>query len=75
MNGRRRPYTEIGVSRLPCVRCGAKSSFQWQICSDDRLYRPLCSKCDLELNRMVLEWAGFPDWREKMARYEAAMRG
>jgi hypothetical protein len=74
MHGRKRPYTEIGISRLPCVRCGAKSRFQWQICSDDRLYRPVCTNCDLELNRMVLEWAGFPDWEEKYRRYAEEIR-
>ena len=70
MNGRRRPYTAIGIRRLPCTRCGSPSRFQWQICSDGNLYRPLCAACDVELNRMVLEWVGFPDWREKLARYE-----
>jgi hypothetical protein len=69
MHGRRTPYTEIGISRLPCVRCGAKSQFQWQICSDERLFRPVCHSCDLDLNRLVLEWAGFPDRDEKLRRY------
>jgi hypothetical protein len=74
MHGRKRPYTEAGIRRLPCARCGGKARFQWQICSDRRLFRPLCASCDLELNRMVLEWVGFPDWREKFARYAAEAR-
>lgn len=70
MNGRRTPYTTRGIARLACVRCGKKPSrFQWQICSDNRMFRPLCAACDLKLNRMVLRWAGFPDWRQKFDRY------
>jgi hypothetical protein len=73
MNGRRKPYTTRGIARLPCSRCGARPSrYQWQICSDSNTYRTLCAPCDLELNRLVLEWVGFPDWREKFDRYAAA---
>ncbi|MBW3630997.1 MAG: hypothetical protein KY464_17120 [Gemmatimonadetes bacterium] len=42
---------------------------QWQICADDRVFRPLCLDCDIELNRMVLKWVGFADAAEKLARY------
>ena len=68
---RRTPYTEIGIARLPCFRCGAKPSvYQWQICADGRVYRPVCSKCDLSLNALVLKWARLKDWREKVRAYE-----
>lgn len=72
--GRKKPYTQIGISRMPCVRCGDPAHVQWQICADDRLYRPICRDCDVALNRLVLEWAGFPDVEEKMAAYERKMR-
>lgn len=68
---RRKPYTALGLARMPCVRCGARASSQWQICADGRVYRPVCNDCDRALNRMVLEWAGFSDVDEKMAAYEA----
>lgn len=72
-HGRKTPYTTAGIARLPCTRCGARPSrYQWQLCADDRLYRPLCVSCDLELNRLVLEWAGFEDAREKFDRYAAS---
>lgn len=58
---RKAPYTEIGVRRLGCIRCGGQATFQWQICSDGNNYRPLCTACDVALNRMVLEWMGHPD--------------
>lgn len=73
MHGRHhdKPYTESGVKRLPCARCGEKSHFQWQICSDNNTWRPLCKKCDVALNQMVLRWIGFKDWRKKISAYKA----
>ena len=55
--GRRRPYTAAGIARLQCIRCPNKAHASWQICSDNRLHRPLCKECDLELNEMVMRWA------------------
>lgn len=72
---RRRPYTAIGVRRLRCYRagCNKRAVHQWQICSDDRVFRPICEECDVELNRLVLEWMGFPDAAEKLERYREKM--
>lgn len=58
-HGRRRPYTDAGVGRLPCFRCGRPALHQWSACSDGNLWRPLCLECDIALNRLVLEWMGF----------------
>lgn len=69
-HGRRLPYTARGIERIPCFRCGRPAFHQWQVCSDKRLFRPLCSKCDVALNRMVLLWMGFKDWRAKLAAYK-----
>jgi hypothetical protein len=71
-HGRKTPYTEIGIKRLPCFRCGVKPSYsQWQVCADDNLYRPLCLKCDIELNRMVLKWMHDKCAGIKMSKYIA----
>lgn len=71
-HGRRAPYTTLGIRRLPCFRCGGKPAvYQWQACSDGRLYRPLCAACDVALNEMVLRWMGDPDAESKIARYRA----
>lgn len=77
MNGRRRPYTEIGVRRLRCVRCDAQAVHQWNACADGNLWRPLCWPCDVALNRLVLEWMGFtPDEvARKMQAYEGRNGG
>ncbi len=68
---RREPYTVIGISRLLCIRCQAPAFSQWNICSDAGRYRPLCFKCDMALNRLVLEWMGHPQAAELMQRYES----
>lgn len=57
---RKQPYTEAGIKRLRCIRCNNKADSQWQICADGNNYRPLCMKCDIDLNRMVLLWAKHP---------------
>lgn len=67
---RLKPYTEIGIKRKKCFRCGGQAVFQWQICSDDNQYRPICLKCDIELNGMVLKWAGFNNWEKKLNEYK-----
>lgn len=70
---RKKPYTQIGIERLKCFRCGEKASQQWQICSDDNIYRAVCTNCDIELNEIVLKWAKFKDWRKKIKRYKLKM--
>ena len=70
--GRLAPYTEIGLRRLSCIRCGKPATTQWQVCADGNVYRPLCRGCDVELNAMVLEWMGDGDVGEKMAKYVEA---
>lgn len=72
-HGRRRPYTQAGIRRIPCFRCGQKAEHQWSICADGNLQRPVCTPCDVELNRLVLEWARDPEASTKVARYAEAM--
>ena len=57
---RKKPYTEIGIKRIPCFRCGQPSTQQWQICSLNNEYKGLCRKCDIDLNRVVLGFVGIP---------------
>lgn len=72
VHGRKRPYTNMGVRRLPCFRCGEPACAQWSICADGNVHRPICNECDIELNRIVLRWAGDPDAEEKVALYRAS---
>lgn len=64
---RRQPYTERGIRRVPCTKCGKPSAFQWQICADGNVYRGLCAEHDVELNAMVMRWA-FGETREDAIR-------
>lgn len=70
MNLRREPYTEVGIKRARCFRCGEKAVHQWNICADENVYRPICADCDVKLNAVVLRFMGFKDWKEKMKRYK-----
>lgn len=74
------PYTEIGIRRVPCARCGKPSRFQWNICADKEhgsrqtLFRGLCIDCDIELNAMVMRWV-WGDTREPdIEAYETRAR-
>lgn len=69
-HGRKTPYTEVGIRRVPCYRCGKPASFQWQACADGRLFRPLCLNCDIALNKLVLHWMGDPDADMKITKYK-----
>lgn len=69
VHGRRKPYTAIGIRRLPCFRCGRRAEHQWQVCADGNLFRPLCLKCDIDLNCMVLKWMRDPRAEEKIRKY------
>jgi len=71
---RRQPYTDQGISRLSCIRCGAPAAFQWQICADGNNYRPICLDCDIALNRLVLDWMRHPDAKGLADRYETEKR-
>jgi hypothetical protein len=69
---RKEPYTEIGIKRMACFRCGSKPSYAtWSICADGNRARPVCWECDCALNEMVLRWAGFgePEILNLMANY------
>lgn len=72
---RKKPYTEIGIGRVPCIRCGAPSYFQWQFCADGNQYRGLCIKCDLLLNNILLKFIRDPQLKEKMEAYIKKVAG
>jgi hypothetical protein len=71
--GRRKPYTSIGISRIACVRCSEPSRTQFQICADNRLYRPFCTQCDIELNEMVMRWIWGDAREDDLKRYREEM--
>ncbi len=56
--GRRRPYTAVGIRQVRCAKagCNKPSVSQWQVCADGNVYRGLCAKHDVALNRVVMRW-------------------
>jgi NAD-dependent SIR2 family protein deacetylase len=72
---RRDPYTTEGIKRLRCIRCGDKAQHQWQICSDNGYFRPVCISCDVALNKLVLRFMRHPDAHSVSARYSRMTRG
>lgn len=59
--GRKEPYTERGIRRVPCTRCGRPARYTWNVCADGNLYRPICEQCDIALNEAVLRFMNFPE--------------
>ena len=57
---RTKPYTETGIKRVPCLRCGKPSRQQWQICALGNRYYGICNTCDVKLNRIVLTFMNIP---------------
>lgn len=68
---RKKPYTEEGIKRQKCYRCGAPASEQWQCCADNNIWRPICKECDILLNELVLRYMHDPHWHNKIIAYEA----
>ena len=53
---RRKPYTAIGIKRVPCAKCGKPSHAQWHVCADGNRPRGLCKLCDVGLNRLAMRF-------------------
>lgn len=66
---RKEPYTENGIKRTKCFRCGGKASQQWNVCADNNIYRPICIECDIKLNELVLKFMGDKDYKIKIKKY------
>lgn len=66
---RRTPYTARGIRRVKCMRCGAPSTQQWQICADGNQYRGICTPCDVALNAVVLRFLNHPQAETLLQSY------
>jgi len=75
LHGRTKLYTPVGITRLPCYRCGETALFQWQICSDGNVWRPICAGCDIKLNALVLQFMNDDEWERKIKIYRESIGG
>ena len=71
-HGRKKPYTGIGIKRISCAKCGKPAHMQWYACADG-LWRPICKKCDVDLNQLVLMFMKDPDIVAKIQAYQEQM--
>lgn len=71
--GRRKPYSEAEIARTPCACCGAPAVHQWQACADARIYRPICSVCDVAINLLALAATADPKAGTKIRAYCRAL--
>jgi hypothetical protein len=69
MVGRTKPYTERGIGRIPCSRCGQPSVHQWQVCANGNRYLGICRPCDIELNKLALGFMRVPNATELLKAY------
>lgn len=73
--GRRTPYADAGIHQVPCARCGRPSRYQWTICSNNNNYMGVCEDCDIAVNKLLLRWFRFPNWKDLYDRYRKKVGG
>lgn len=80
MSNRAKAYTWAGLRRVNCHRfalCGNKARFQWRwrACALHGRYGwrwyAFCKDCDVELNRLTVEFMLVPDAEAVIAAYRA----
>lgn len=72
MLGSVEPYSEDEIGSVPCQRCGAPSTQQWQVCALANRYLGVCTPCDIALNAETLTFMRVPDADALIATYAAA---
>ncbi len=66
---RGKPYPDSKLYKLDCYVCGEKAKFQWNACADGNVWRPLCAKHDVLINKAVLQVLYPKDWEVKLKEY------
>ncbi len=72
-SGRRKPYTEVGVRRKSCSRCGKPASTQWQCCANESRWSPLCAQCDVRLNEIAVRFMRLLGAETLLRRYSTKL--
>lgn len=66
---RRTPYTDKGILRIPCMRCGRPSCYNWNVCALGKGYFGICVECDALLNEVVIRFFKIKGWKKIMKEY------
>lgn len=72
--GKREPYTERGLRRVPCERCGKPSEYQWNVCATGGKYFGMCGECDMLLNKLTLKFFNIKNTEAMLLRYVKRMK-
>jgi hypothetical protein len=73
---RAKPYTERGIRRCKCTRCGDHPAlYQWSACAAGNKWMPLCTRCDVELNRVAMTFVLGKKAKPMIAAYEKRVMG
>jgi transcription elongation factor Elf1 len=72
---RQKPYTEVGIKRGKCCRCGSPAAHQWGItlCAIKRgfqIWVLLCVECDVAHNVDCLRFFNIPNSEKLIERYK-----
>lgn len=74
-----KPYTAIGIRRVPCARCGKPSHASWNVCADKvgsrTRYRGLCQECDVALNELAMRFVFGLSREDDIAAYRERVLG
>ena len=71
---RTKPYTNIGIKRISCLRCGKPSRYQWNICALGNAFYTVCAECDIALNEAVLNFFNFENKKEIIKNYRKRVK-
>ena len=76
MPGDKKPYTVSSINTVKCCRpgCRQRARFQWKTCADEH-YFPLCLRCDVALNHLVLAFVGEARAATKVHEYRLEVVG
>ena len=71
------PYTAAGIRRVKCAVDGCKNraAHQWQICADNRVYRPICLEHDVAINAVVMRLVWGAAREADIERYRTEVLG
>jgi hypothetical protein len=55
-----------------CAKHRRKAIYEWRICSahGDAQWEGVCAECDLELNRIALQWRFPKTWKKRFEAYK-----
>ena len=54
---------------VKCVKHKRKAIYKWQICSIGK-WEGVCPECDLELNKIALQWRYPKSWKKRFEDYK-----